>query len=322
VAFLQHIFCLETSDMAGRSRACTIWCVTDGKLGHVKQVQGLAHALGRHLPVTVVDIQAQPTWHALNGCLTRRYPQGDGHAPPDLIIGAGHATHINMLAAQRAHGGKTVVLMKPTLPRSLFDLCLIPEHDEISQSRNVLTTRGALNPVQPSPAKDASAGLILLGGLSRHYHWQEERIVSAIHGLVTASPRTHWKLTTSPRTPESTVQALRARGLRNLDIAPVQEVSPDWLSKELACAGQVWVTPDSVSMVYEALTSGASVGVFDLRKRSSSRVVRGLEKLVVEGWITRYQHWRPGASLPRLAAKLDEATRCALWIKSNWFPGA
>ena len=69
---------------------------------------------------------------------------------PDLLLGAGHHTHLSLLAARRIRGGKVVVLMRPSLPPGLFDLCLIPEHDAPPARPNVLATRGALNRIQPA----------------------------------------------------------------------------------------------------------------------------------------------------------------------------
>lgn len=286
----------------------------------MKQVRGLVQAIERHMDVSSFEIRAQSSSQTVKAMMERRYAPGEGLPAPDLIVGAGHGTHLNMLAAQRAYGGKTVVLMNPSLPRSLFDLCLIPEHDGIVSSGNVIATRGALNQVRPSLVKNHEAGLILLGGPSRHFHWEDGRLILSIHNLVKNTPAVQWVITTSPRTPASTIDGIRQLGLPNLQIMPMGQLPFGWLENQLEVSGQVWVTPDSVSMVYEALTAGSSVGVFDLKAKSSSRVVRGLERLRAEGWVTSYRSWRPGMLLPHMVAKLDEASRCAVWIKSIWFP--
>lgn len=306
--------------MDSSQNATVIWSITDGKLGHLKQVRGLVQAIARHMPVTSFEVRAQQSSQVIKAMMMKRYASGEGLPAPDLIVGAGHGTHLNMLAAQRVYGGKTVVLMNPSLPRAFFDLCLIPEHDGVASSGNVITTRGALNQVRPSLVKSEKTGLVLLGGPSRHFHWEDGRLVLSIHNLVKGTPAVQWVVTTSPRTPVSTINGLQRLGLSNLQVMPMGQLPFGWLENQLEVAGQVWVTPDSVSMVYEALTAGSSVGVFDLKAKSSSRVVRGLERLRTEGWVTSYRAWRPGMLLPQMAAKLDEASRCAVWIKSIWFP--
>lgn len=297
-----------------------IWSITDGRPGHRQQIRGLIQALRRELCIEEVEFTAAPPLTALAWLATGRYPVGDGRPAPDLIIGAGHATHLNILAARRARGGKTVVLMKPTLPRCLFDLCLIPLHDGVAPSKRVVLTQGVLNTMQRSVDADPRIGLILLGGISRHYEWHDEDILASVGRLVGDSPSIRWTLTTSPRTPESLLGRLQNLGRPNLDVLPFARTPPGWLQGVMARAGQVWITPDSVSMVYEALTTGSGVGVFDLPRRRSSRVVRGLERLVQAGRVARFGNWQPGQALPRLDVQLDEAVRCAKWIKQVWYP--
>lgn len=306
--------------MNENSRPYVIWSITDGKPGHRQQIRGLIQALRDELPVEEIEFKALPTALALAHLARGSYPSGDGCPAPDLIIGAGHATHLNMLAARRARGGKTVVLMKPSLPRFLFDLCLIPLHDGVAPSKRVVLTQGALNTMQRSADADPGVGLILLGGISHHYQWHDGEILAEVEKLVASTPQMRWTLTTSPRTPASLLDGLRGLSYSNLDVIPFQQTVQGWLHTVMAHAGQVWVTPDSVSMVYEALTSGSGVGVFDLPQRQSSRVARGLERLVQSGWVTRFRHWQAGQTLPRLSAQINEAARCAKWIKQFWYP--
>jgi uncharacterized protein len=50
-----------------------------------------------------------------------------------------------------------VVLMKPSLPRRWFDLCILPQHDGIAADAHTLVTEGALNRVRPAPDRDAQS---------------------------------------------------------------------------------------------------------------------------------------------------------------------
>jgi mitochondrial fission protein ELM1 len=102
-------------------------------------------------------------------------------------------------------------------------------------------------------------------------------------------------------------------------VIPVTETGPDWLPAQLARAGQVWVTADSVSMVYEALTSGATVGVLEVPRKQPSRISRGLEQLATEGWVTFFSDWSRHRPLSRPPETFNEAERCARWIIDRWF---
>ena len=109
-------------------------------------------------------------------CKTKRVKK---FKKPNLIIGAGHRTHFSILAAKRAYGGKSIVLMKPSLPYFIFDLCLVPEHDNPPKRANIISTIGALNPLglDGLHEKKPSSNLILIGGPSPHYKWDNNLII-------------------------------------------------------------------------------------------------------------------------------------------------
>jgi mitochondrial fission protein ELM1 len=293
-----------------------VWAFTDGKAGHENQTRGLLAAFARYRPVDARWITVPAYASVLSSLMTRRFLPGVGLPPPDLLIGAGHRTHLPLLAARRAHGGRTVVLMKPSLPRAWFDLCVIPEHDGVTGA-NVITTRGALNPVEPGK-KDAHAGLILIGGPSRHHGWSENDVLSQVEKIVASEKGINWKLTTSRRTPSATTARLRALSFRNLTVVPVSETGPGWLSEQLAVATQAWVTEDSVSMVYEALTANAATGILSVPAKRESRVARGIAALSRDGMVTGFADWQRGQKLAPPAEPFNEATRVAAWIGEKW----
>jgi uncharacterized protein len=297
-------------------RPVVVWAFTDGKAGHENQTRGLLAALARRQAVDARWVNVPAYASLLSGIVTRRFLPGAGLPPPDLLIGAGHRTHLPLLAARRAHGGRTVVLMKPSLPRAWFDLCVLPEHDGITGA-NVLTTRGALNPVEAG-RKNARAGLILIGGPSRHHGWNENDILRQVETIVVRESDSGWTLTTSRRTPSSTTARLCALTFSNLTVVPMAETGPGWLPERLASAAQVWVTEDSVSMVYEALTANAATGVLGVPAKRASRVARGIVALTREGLVTDFADWQRGRKLAPPAAPFNEAARVAAWIGEKW----
>lgn len=294
-----------------------IWRLIDGKVGHEKQTLGLAQALGRHVAVKIHDVRVDSSPSGPLDWLLGRFPAGAGLPDPHILIGAGHRTHFALLAARRARGGRTVVLMQPSLPTRLFDLCLIPEHDEPAARPNIVTTRGALNAVTPSRQHRPELGLILIGGPSSHTAWDSRHIVEQIERLLGMTPDIRWRLTTSRRTPPDFLAQLPRPA--NLEVFPVEATPPGWLETELAQAGQAWVSEDSVSMVYEALTAGSAVGLLRLPPGEANRVARGVEQLIRAGWVVPFEAWQ--ADQPMLSAPegFDEADRCARLILADWF---
>lgn len=289
-----------------------IWIVSDGKPGHLNQSRGLAEAIGRVRASTLHVLPALPAPRALLGFLLGRL--GTGLPPPDLILGAGHATHLTVLAARRATGAPAAVLMKPSLPRACFDYLIVPAHDRPNAHARTFVSQGALNRIEsvPRTAECATRGLLLIGGESRHFEWNNEALAVQIRSLVTRTPGMRWTLTTSRRTPEDFLAGLPH--FDTLEVVPHTATSPDWLPARLAESGTVWVTPDSVSMVTEALTSGADVGVFDLPVNPKSRVAWAIADLADAKRITRFIQWCARGTLYPNTHPLAEADRCAAWI--------
>jgi len=288
-----------------------IWRLVDGKPGHEKQTLGLVHALLRLRSVKSYDLPVASRIDSLMQWLRGRFPQGANLPAPDILLGAGHATHFALLAARRAYSGRTVVLMKPSLPLSWFDLCVIPEHDNPPQRSNVICIQGVLNDVQAGPSASPDRGLMLIGGVSGHYDWDDSAVGAAILKIAQSTPQVSWQLTTSRRTPASFLAALPQPLPDNLQVLPHTATGPGWLEQALAAAGQVWVTEDSVSMLYEALTAGAGVGLLRLPEPKDTRVRRGVLKLIENGWITPFETWRSGQPLPLPERQFNEAQRVA-----------
>jgi len=297
----------------------TVWRFSDGKPGHDAQSNGLLNALVQRRSVRAYEIPvAKYDRMNLRALLQRRFPPGADLPSPTLLLGAGHATHWPMLAARRACGGRIVVLMKPSLPRRWFDLCIIPQHDGVAADQGVLPSLGPLNTVVPSNCQQADCGLFLIGGPSRHYAWSDAEILTQIQHITSTSPQVRWLLTNSRRTPEMFSHALSELQIENLSFIPHSATPPGWVNRELARAAQVWVSADSMSMTFEALTAGAGVGLLPLPELRGSRLSRYPAQLAAEGYITGFNDWQPGQMLKPFAQGLNEAARCAAWIDQNW----
>ena len=299
------------SEAAATQPPRVVWIVSDGKPGHVNQSLGLAEALARATPTEIHTLPALPAWRAWLALLLNRLP-GKPLPDPDLIVATGHATHLTLLAARRARGGRAVVLMKPSLPRRWFDLCILPQHDGIAADARTLVTEGALNRVRPSGHLDAGRGLLLIGGVSSHFDWDSDAILVQIKSILARTPGTQWTLTTSRRTPANFLALLPSHPA--LSVVPHTATARDWLPAQLARCGTVWVTPDSASMVFESLTAGATVGVFDLPVKPGSRVGRAIAQLADAQRITRFANWCAHGTLHPNTHPLAEADRCAAWI--------
>jgi mitochondrial fission protein ELM1 len=293
-----------------------LWLIGDGKPGHENQSLGLANALGRILPCKIhrISLAGKPcVFTRLRAALHE-----SGEFPkPDMVIGAGHATHLPLLWLARKHRAKSVVLMRPSVPCCLFSACIVPAHDYskgCGREKTILT-RGALNCVAPADSRSRSGRLILIGGPSKIHGWDGESLLQALEKITSTGD--DWQLTDSRRTPAGFFDEIRKR-MPAVRIFPHQETGPAWLPGKLGAAEEVWVTEDSVSMIYEALSSGAKVGLLPVpRLKSGTRVLQGLEDITSGGFVTRFADWASSGYLTPPPETLREADRCAEWIVSH-----
>jgi len=128
-----------------------------------------------------------------------------------------------------------------------------------------------------------------------------------------------WTLSSSRRTPADFLDALRRLRFLNLKAVHHEDTGPDWVPEHLAEAGTVWVGEDSVSMVFEAVTSGAAVGLLELPQLGADRITRGMDALVAQGLVTRFSDWEPTELLRPVPEQLNEAARTAGIIEQRWF---
>ncbi len=260
-----------------------VWRLVDGKPGHEKQSAGLLQGIEELLLVEVYDFDMR-----FKALLWRQVRGHAGYGPvdvpaPDLVLGVGHRTHLPMLIARAACGGKCVVLMRPTLPHRLFDLIFVPHHDRYRRKPNLVETIGVICPaIQGDKAPDH--GLVLLGGASRHFRWTTDDVAAQVTAIVHAAPNVRWQVCDSRRTPADFRDALPAAP--NLRYQPWQDAASDFLEQALAAASYVWVTADSASMLYESLSAGTRVGVIALdlkHPHRDNKHARGLRLLLSQG---------------------------------------
>lgn len=289
----------------------TIWAFHDNKPGHLSQVQGLCAALKRlhALDIHFIDVHDNLSTSQL--------------AIPQLVLGAGHRTHRKLLRAARQHRAFSVVLMKPSLPKRLFNAVICPQHDNLKASSRVFNTLGAINKIESQAPKTKhfnKQGLIVFGGPSKHYQWDQSALLQQLT-YISQHSDLDWQVFDSPRSPEAFSEALAALCKnQQLRFVRFQDCDNDTLAQAFVKAGQAWLSPDSVSMVYESLSAGCATGIFKLAPSTKqSKVRRGIEYLQREAWLSELSWPTTTESTSDLTlspppTQLDEATRAATWL--------
>jgi mitochondrial fission protein ELM1 len=209
------------------------------------------------------------------------------------------------------------LLRRPSLPLAWFDLCIAPSHDfpDGCGAANVILTRGAINRVTCGAGEEKSGKLILIGGPSKTHGWDGWALLEM---LAKATDCGGWELTDSRRTPEGFLDQVRTC-LPGVTAFSHKATPAEWVPQKLRNTREVWVTEDSVSMIYEA-PSGARLGLLPVpRIKSESRVLSGIDRLVADGYLTPFSAWRESQRISHPPEILREADRSAELLLASMF---
>ena len=304
----------QSSKQAPAPKRLCVWIFHDARPGHLSQLEGLAKRLTCH---TLCDIR----WFDVNQTklnfqhllFVPKFLRK--HTKPDLIIGAGHSTHLSIMIAGFRFKAFTSIIMKPSLPLRFFNAVICPKHDGLTDSPHVFTTFGPINNVDRSnliKPSEKSLNLIVLGGVSKHFHFDEHQILAQIKITCSSNPSTQWIVCNSARTPQSTNKALTELSFPNLTFYHYQSNKMGPLQEMLLHTRYTLMTPDSMSMIFEALSAGSKVELIQCKPKNNNRIVKQIEQLIEEGFVI-YSKNNTNIK-PEIKNIPWEADRAAIWL--------
>ena len=282
-----------------------IWRFTDGKAGHDKQSLALVESLMNQTKCRLFDFNVQDQRNPILDIIFKNYKLPEGITKPDIAIGAGHKTHLHLLAIKRCFNAKIVVIMKPSIPLIFFDLCIIPKHDGIKNGPNIINIQSSLVKFNSNLKKKENIGLILIGGPSKHYFWDSKTVLEEICKISKKFKFRKLLLSTSRRTPFDFLDQLNELNIPDIKVYEYSKIKSDWLDKHINKVKNIWVTNDSYSMVTEALASGADVDIIGLKVKQDSKLSK--EMKVIKN------------NIKRKIPIQNEAKVVAKFIKKIWF---
>tara|TARA_B100000795_G_scaffold258526_1_gene232663 strand:- start:185 stop:1099 length:915 start_codon:yes stop_codon:yes gene_type:complete len=292
-----------------KQKKILIWRLIDGKTGHEKQTLSLVNALKDEIAIKTIDIKIQSfLLLILFSMKVLKKIQN-----PDLIIAAGHKTHISLLFLKYFYGGKSILLMKPSLPCNWFDLCIIPQHDKFKVKGLIVWTKGVLVNTTNLINKNEKKGLILIGGISKHYIWDSESVVNQIKKLLNNNLLIDFILSTSRRTPKDFMMKINKISFKNLKIYHIKKQNKNWLTNQMNKTKYAWITEDSMSMIYESITAGQNVGLISLKSKGKSRITEEVNRLKEEKIVFVNEN-KSYKNRNKPHAVINEANRCAKFI--------
>ncbi len=287
----------------------SLWMLSDGHAGNVRQAAALAAALGDHA-AHAWTLAPHPPWR----WLAPRKLIGSGFAfdpefrralatPPAIAIGCGRQAAL-ATRLLREHGARAVQILDPRIDPRHWDLVIAPEHDGL-RGDNVIPMLGSLHPVDDAWLAQAREDFsvlaqlpqprttLLLGGPSRHAGMDDavvaaqfarlERVLRREGGslLVTTSRRTPDAWRTLVRQHFASIPGMRWFGASHAANAAGSDDENPYAGL-LAWAGRIVCTPDSVNMLSEACATRVPVFGIDpgctrgrLRRFNDALLARG-----------------------------------------------
>ena len=149
----------------------------------------------------------------------------------------------------------------------------------------------------------------MLGGPCKHFEWEEDPLLKAISAIVSENPDLRWTVGDSRRTPAHLLEQVAELNL-DLTAASHHDATGSWLKEQLLRSRVAWITPDSTSMLFEALTAGCRLGTLPL-KSNNTRLSRAHDLLAKDGWLTPFSQHDSSQELSTAPATLHETARCA-----------
>ncbi|MBU4343345.1 MAG: mitochondrial fission ELM1 family protein [Candidatus Omnitrophica bacterium] len=223
----------------------------------------------------------------------------------DMIISCGASTAAANIFMKYENNAKGVVIMKPGLGRSRkFDIVILPRHD-VKHSRpglnlaycagrgNMLITEAAPNKILPSAFsfQPSAKGIgLLIGGNAKNFELTKEAIEKVIDGVLKIANEMDCDIfvTTSRRTSPEIDSYLKDKLSNNTRcklLVIANEKNPEGtVAKILDSSEVVIVSPESISMISEAASSGRHVLVFKVKserckvKDKYQKSITGLEE--------------------------------------------
>lgn len=315
------------------SKSLRIVALLDGRPGHEKQTIGIIQALQLRTSVQIIRIKVGRfsfTNEVLQTCRLFLPGSFGGLTHPeiseaDLLIGAGSRTHLPLLLFKKRYQIPVVTCMTPPMHmRNRFDLCFVPEHDGKSEGGNILLTIGAPNCSVNNRKHQDESGLILLGGVDTKSHrWDSRQVIEMVEKIINKDNQRIWTVSSSPRTPQETVVMVKRLldKYGNVQFFDYKNTPPGWIEEQYDKNSMVWVTADSISMIYEAMTAGCSVGIFPMQWISEkSKFKRNEQILIQKRLVTSFTAWEQGKWIHNENIELNEAQRCADRILQKWWP--
>jgi len=311
-------------------KTCKITAIIDGSPGHEKQTEGIIRALEKYVPVEITYLKIKKSFLSdsiswLKAFVGLCWKSGKTENV-DFVIGTGTHTHPHVIRIGNAGGAKKILCMSPaSFLTKVFDLCFVPTHDRINPGKNIFLTMGPPNISENKNMHKKDKGLVLIGGQDDKSHvWDSDKILGYIKEIVSSNTgNMNWTISSSPRTPvemENKIDRFVA-GMEKVSFFRFSDTKKGWVENQYDASCIAWVTADSMSMIYEALTAGCTTCIIPMEWKQKENKFSFSEQDLYENqlalpydkWILKREYFEYGKSI-------NESDKCAREILRRWCP--
>ena len=250
---------------------------------------------------------------------------------PHIIIAAGSGTVPLALLLSKINRSKTIALMNPAFPFSIFrfDLAIVPKHDKTIRGKNVLDTILALSPFDNKLIQEEALSLknklenpekvkigILIGGNSKNYSFSKENMDIALNQISLACDKLNvdFIATTCRRTPkdyeETLKETAKKTGHCQLLVLADKEIATNMVSAMIGLCKIIIATEESISMISEPINAGKKTIILKLRGKIYHKYTR-FHNILLNNKLTNI------ANFDTLADKIIEVYKNASYDLSN-----
>lgn len=257
-----------------------IYWFKDSKTGHIKQVDALLSELKKSSKFLLTHVDSLNKKFGLENIesIFTELPKTNQKV---VLIGAGHGVYENILNSKKFliknfnNQAIAIAILRPSKKLNSFDMVCAPEHDFNNKilPKNVTTFIGSLAEPSYSPI-DKSQAMIAIGGTSKHYKFDGDVLLGQLQFILSMYQNYEFRIFNSRRTPE-TINLKIEEELRkhsNAQFIDFNSMESKSFQQSLQQAALKFVTPDSVNLTFESLSTTGKTYLIQIEAPSYRRI--------------------------------------------------
>ena len=188
-----------------------------------------------------------------------------------ILIGVGHRAHKALLQQKKllsnSHDTTIIAVLRPTFNAKKFDLVVAPEHDYHDRKIpiNSLLFKGSL--CKTSLHKPENNKLVAcIGGPINNVPFEKRILIDNLKYIIDTHQKFKISIFNSRRTPDDVWSEISC--FKNIKLHDSKDTDFNFFNANLVLASKKFITPDSISMIFESLSSYGDTYLLQTSKSS------------------------------------------------------